>query len=330
MKLTTAISLGLSLYLIGPADAAYKLVDDYTANTFWNGFQFFDDADPTAGTVKYMDRVTANKQSLAGNLPNMGNAIYMGVDSVSQAPDGRASVRISSNKSYNKGLFIVDIQHMPGGICGTWPAFWMLGGPDAWPAAGEIDIVEGVNSNFQNLMTLHTSQGCTMNKSGKFTGNMTSTNCGSSNSDNTGCQIAESSKLSYGTAFNENGGGIFAAEWTSQAITIHFFPRNSTIPSDIPTGQSAANSSSPPPDTSKWPTPSAVFSGCQIDSHFKNMNLIFDTTFCGQWAGKPDVWSADPTCAAKAGTCADFVKNNPSEFKDAYWAVNSVRVWQDS
>ena len=330
MKLRTTISsLGLSLCLINPANAAYKLVDDYTATSFWNGFTFFDGQDPTDGTVKYLDRVAANKQSLAGNLPNMGNAIYMGVDSVSEASDGRASVRISSNKGYDKGLFVVDIAHMPGGICGTWPAFWLLGS-GTWPNNGEIDVVEGVNANSQNLMTLHTSQGCTMDKSGSFTGSMTSTNCGSSGSDNTGCQIQDPSKLSYGTAFNENGGGIYAVEWTSQAITIHFFPRNSTIPSDIPTGQSAANSTSATPDPSKWPKPSAVFSGCQIDQHFKNMSIIFDTTFCGQWAGKDNVWSADKSCAAKAGTCADFVKKNPSEFKDAYWAVNSVRVWQES
>ena len=330
MKPSSALSsLGLSLYLINPANAAYKLIDDYTANSFWNGFGFFDGSDPTDGTVQYVDRVTANKQSLAGNLPNAGNAIYMGVDHVSQSATGRASVRISSNKGYDKGLFILDITHMPGGICGTWPAFWLLGS-GTWPQNGEIDVIEGVNSNSQNLMTLHTSAGCTINKSDSFTGNMTSTNCVSGSGDNTGCQIQDSSPLSYGEAFNKNGGGIFAVEWTSQAITIHFFPRNGTIPSDIPTGQSAANSAAPPPNPPSWPKPTAVFSGCQIDSHFKNMSIIFDTTFCGQWAGKQDVWQADSTCAAKAGTCADFVKNNPSEFAEAFWSVNSVRVWQDS
>lgn len=35
---------------------------------------------------------------------------------------------------------------------------WMYG-PN-WPASGEIDIIEGVNLNTHNSITLHTSPGC--------------------------------------------------------------------------------------------------------------------------------------------------------------------------
>lgn len=35
---------------------------------------------------------------------------------------GRASIRIESKKTYTHALIISDIAHMPGGICGTWPA----------------------------------------------------------------------------------------------------------------------------------------------------------------------------------------------------------------
>lgn len=35
---------------------------------------------------------------------------------------GRESVRISTKKTFTHGLFIADIAHMPGTICGTWPA----------------------------------------------------------------------------------------------------------------------------------------------------------------------------------------------------------------
>jgi hypothetical protein len=55
---------------------------------------------------------------------------------------GRSSVRISSKKSWGTGsLVVVDLAHVPGGQCGTWPAMWLLG-PN-WPWGGEIDIIEG-------------------------------------------------------------------------------------------------------------------------------------------------------------------------------------------
>jgi hypothetical protein len=50
----------------------------------------------------------------------------MGVDSTNIASgSGRASVRVASKKSYNHGLIILDLAHMPGGICGTWPALYI-------------------------------------------------------------------------------------------------------------------------------------------------------------------------------------------------------------
>lgn len=91
----------------------------------------------------------------------------MGVDSTNVQPNGRPATRIMSTTSFNSGLVIVDVGHMPGGICGTWPAFWMLG--PSWPQTGEIDIIEGVNSGSTNTMSLHTSQGCTISEdNGRF------------------------------------------------------------------------------------------------------------------------------------------------------------------
>lgn len=59
----------------------------------------------------------------------VGTDNYLGVDYTTPLTVaggvGRGSVRIESKKTYNKGLFLVDIKHMPGGICGTWPAFWL-------------------------------------------------------------------------------------------------------------------------------------------------------------------------------------------------------------
>lgn len=50
----------------------------------------------------------------------------MGVDFQNVAPNGRASVRVSSKKSYDRVLVLADVEHMPGGICGTWPALYVL------------------------------------------------------------------------------------------------------------------------------------------------------------------------------------------------------------
>jgi hypothetical protein len=67
-----------------------------------------------------MNQTTAQNDGLIG-ISN--GSVYMGVDSANVASgSGRASVRVASKKTYNHGLIILDLVHMPGGICGTWPA----------------------------------------------------------------------------------------------------------------------------------------------------------------------------------------------------------------
>jgi hypothetical protein len=196
---------------------------------------------------------------------------------------------------------------------------WTVG-PN-WPNAGEIDIIEGVNEQSQNDITLHTSAGCSISNNGGFSGAITTPNCdvnAAGQPTNAGCQIASSDGRSYGSGFNAIGGGVYATEWTSDAIRVWFFPRGS-IPSD-------ASGSNPNP--AGWGTPMAMFSGgCNIDSSFQNQQIVFDTTFCGDWAG--NVWSSS-SCAAQAPTCQAFVQNNPSAFQQAYWSINSLKVYQSS
>jgi hypothetical protein len=191
----------------------------------------------------------------------------MGVDHLNVATGlGRSSVRVTSVKSYNHGLIILDLAHMPGGVCGTWPAFWMVG-PN-WPNNGEVDIIEGVNSQESNSMTLHTDAGCSITNNKEYTGTMTTTNCdvnAAGQALNAGCQINTPSTLSYGSGFNAQGGGVYATEWTSEAISIWFFPRGS-IPSDITNGS---------PNSAGWGEATANFSGgCDIDSHFQNQQIV--------------------------------------------------------
>jgi hypothetical protein len=299
----------------GIASAQYTIQDTYDTSNFFDSFSFFSGGDPTHGFVEYANTQTANETSLAGYA---NNAIYLGVDHTTMNPSGgRASVRMTSNAAYTHGLFITDIEHMPGGICGVWPAFWSFG-PN-WPSSGEIDIIEGVNGQTTNAVTLHTSSGCSMSNSGSASGSVLgSADCNAGNG-NIGCSQSTSSTQAYGTGFNAIGGGVYAMDWTSSAISIYFFPRGS-IPGDISSGN---------PNPSSWGAPQAMFSGsgCNIDAHFMNHNIIIDTTFCGDWAG--NVWSSG-SCAAKADTCQDYVANNPGDFVEAYWLINSVKVYKQS
>ena len=245
----------------------------------------------------------------------------MGVDSSNVASGrGRNSLRLSTKKIYNHGLVILDLAHMPGGACGTWPAFWMLG-PN-WPVNGEIDIIEGVNSQTNNAMTLHTNAGCSITSTGAFSGTMETSNCdvnAANQAANAGCSIDSTNSNSYGKGFNANGGGVYATEWTSNDISIWFFPRGS-IPSDISSGN---------PNPSGWGLPQAQFTGgCDIDEHVKDQQLVFDVTFCGDWAG--NVWSTDTTCASQGATCQAFVQNTPSAFQDTYWLINGLKVFTEN
>ncbi|KAF2831502.1 hypothetical protein CC86DRAFT_463379 [Ophiobolus disseminans] len=295
--------------------AGYVLEDDYMTD-FYGNFDFFTGQDPTEGFVQYVDEATARKTNLI--KANSSTAAVFGVDVVNKTPKGRPSIRIESKKKYDSGLIVLDVAHMPFG-CGTWPAFWTLG-PN-WPKGGEIDILEGVNEYTNNGMTLHTGPGCSIgNDATQFSGNVTTPNCdvaAEGQLKNVGCSIEHPSKQSYGAGLNQNGGGVYATSWNSDAISVYFFPRES-IPADV-LGDN--------PDPSAWGKPAAKFEGaCDIDKMFAEQQIIIDTTFCGQWAGK--IWE-DGSCAKKAKTCVDYVRDNPEAFTEAYWEINALKVYQD-
>jgi hypothetical protein len=168
-------------------------------------------------------------------------------------------------------------------------------------------------------MTLHTGPDCSISRDSAMLGNVSTDNCDVNafgQSNNQGCQIKAEDDRSYGTGFNDNGGGVYATEITADFINIFFFPRGS-IPWDI---------SSASPNPSSWGTPMAVFKGdCDIAATFKKMRLVFTNTFCGDWAG--NAWDSG-SCAYKANTCVDYVQYHPEAFEDAYWSVNSLRVYK--
>jgi len=120
-------SLALALTGVTAAMATYTLQDTYSGSNFFNKFTFFTGADPTHGFVNYLSYQNALNGGLIPNasVPKWGVDTY---NTLSTSGTGRSSVRIASNAVYNHGLFIADIEHMPGSICGVWPAYWLLGG----------------------------------------------------------------------------------------------------------------------------------------------------------------------------------------------------------
>ena len=137
----------------------------------------------------------------------------MRVETTGQVSGNRKSVRITTTATYTGALVVLDAVHMPTG-CATWPAFWS-NGPN-WPAGGEIDIVEGVNTNADNQATIHTNHGCTIPSSSSsalgISGNVVGgTNCAALETGNAGCGMVATQSNTYGAGFNSNGGGVYAS-----------------------------------------------------------------------------------------------------------------------
>lgn len=292
--------------------------DTYNTSNFFQSFSFFTGADPTHGTVDYVDNTTA----FANNLSYIswdGKVIMKGDDTTTlQAGQNRESVRVSSNKLYNTGLFVLDINRAPWG-CGVWPAFWTLGN-GVWPSTGEIDIIEGVHDNEHNQVTWHTSAGCNLTPpvNNSYTGtiveynNQTNLDCEGS-ATLPGCGVIEWSQASYGPTFDAQGGGIFAMKWDQDGISVWNFYRVA-IPQDILEGI---------PNPANWPNPTATLepAGCDPLTFFVNHSIIFDITFCGDWAGNSYATSGCP------GTCSDRLMD-PDNFVNASWSINSLKVYR--
>ncbi|KAJ3734878.1 glycoside hydrolase family 16 protein [Lentinula guzmanii] len=291
--------------------------DEYSGSTFFDNFSFYTGADPTHGTVNFLNATTAFSDGLAYVQDN--GIVIMKGDNTTTLAEGvnRNSVRISSNKQYNTGLFILDTNQAPWG-CGVWPAFWTVGG-GTWPLTGEIDIIEGVHDNEHNQVTWHTGPNCTLTPEGNFTGTIVqtngvnNTNCDGNDNDNAGCGITEWSRASYGPFFDQQGGGVFAMKWDENGIAVWSFYR-AAIPQDIQAGS---------PNPSGWGNPVAALEagGCDPITNFVNHSIIFDITFCGDWAGNSYATSGCP------GTCSEQLME-PSNFDNATWSINSIKVYR--
>lgn len=295
------------------ANKTWTKVDMYEGQAFLDQWKFetYPNGDPTHGFVNYQSQADALNKKLA--IVD-GKTLTLAVDDFTPLKSGqnRDSVRISSKKTYNSGLFIADFAAMPA-ACGAWPAWWSVG-PN-WPHGGEIDVIEGVDVKGSNRMTLHTGDSCTIDRA-QQTGKAAGTECKSSNGDNNGCGVIDPDPTSFGQGFNQAQGGVFAHEWLPESgIRIWHFQR-SNIPSDITSGS---------PNPANWPAPAAAFPaspGCDFAKQFTDHVLTIDTTICGDWAGSSGSYSA----SGCPGTCADIVAN-AANFATAKWKVNYIAVY---
>lgn len=104
--------------------SVYSLDTDFKPANFFNNFNFWDGDDPTHGFVRY---VNESRAWSSGYIMTSKEKVFMSPDRFNVAPNGRESVRIESKKRWQYGLFVLVLDHMPGGQCGSWPAFWLCG-----------------------------------------------------------------------------------------------------------------------------------------------------------------------------------------------------------
>ncbi|RDA96100.1 hypothetical protein CP533_1808 [Ophiocordyceps camponoti-saundersi (nom. inval.)] len=299
---------------------AYALTSSFAGQSLLNGFDWFDGVDPSHGSVAYQSRANAEAKGLFSVDENTG-VVRLKVDHQHRySPhEGRPSIRLESKETYNHGLFISDFLHMPPSQCGLWPAFWAYG--SEWPKGGEVDIIEGVNTLHRNAITAHTVEGCVLESSSDspYSGTMSGTKC-AVGSQNIGCGFSSplNETTSYGDGFNAANGGVYAMLWDSGHIKVWHFPRGD-IPADIEAKR---------PDPKRWKHPVAVFGGskCAVDSFFKNMKLVININFCGDWGNA--VWGKTDQCNVFAPTCSEYVASSPQAFANAYWDVRYIDTYR--
>ena len=167
--------VGPPLQPVGP----YHLIERQEGMDFFQYYNFYEGRD-SVGSNGYLMYVSEERALELGILnvtmeqdtenvydaSNSSNAtaepfVYMASAPTADGP--RESIRLEGKRRFHRGLFIIDLRHMPAG-CGVWPAFWLTDEAN-WPVNGEIDIVEGtkmrMRASFQSLrMTMSAVQQC--------------------------------------------------------------------------------------------------------------------------------------------------------------------------
>ncbi|GAX16484.1 hypothetical protein FisN_19Lh064 [Fistulifera solaris] len=342
----------------------FQLIELQQGANLLNYYDFLDGPDSagSAGFQTYVSRRRAHQLQLLQIHPD--GALIM--KSAPNAGNKRFSIRLEGKRRFNRGLFVLHVDHIPAG-CGTWPAFWLTD-EDHWPYHGEIDIVEGVNDQSHAKTALHTAESCSMYaqvppyaQTGEwdrstgipntYTGildhetSVPADNCwvlAPHQWSNQGCVVTHSHNNTLGARFNEQGGGIYVLDWDPDHgyIKSWVFPQSQGYPANLEQATLSAESDSPvAPNPNDWhQAPYAYFaiganSSCSSD-HFSNMRLIFNLAFCGTVAGNRFVQDCPDLAAQFAvkddvvATCNAYVASEPEALEEAYWKIKGVYVYQ--
>jgi hypothetical protein len=302
----------------------YEVEDRYLPGDFFDKFDFFEskygtgnaqDIDPTQGFVNYRSREFSEASGLISTTAE-GACIYANHKDVFDGSYGRDSVRIESKQSYTHGLFVWTFDHLPAPTCGAWPAVWSYG-PD-WPNNGEMDVYENWNLASDNLITGHTNgaSSCTISQA-NFSGIEGTPDCNTYASTQyygQGCSVTEENGQ-----WGQTAGGVYAMEWTSDAISVWSWPV-AAAPLDVQNSE---------PDPSSWGEPhfQIVASLCNLDQMFANHKLVLNIDFCGTTAGNPTVWSLSGCPIQKYPTCQSYVAANPQAFANVYYQVRGIDIY---
>jgi hypothetical protein len=144
----------------------YQLVECQEGEEFFDFYDFYDGEDSlgSAGYNRYVNDKRAFSTGIANvskdNDDSNGDEEFVYMSSQPTVKGPRESVRLEGRTLWNRGLFILDLRHMPAG-CGVWPAFWLTN-EEHWPEYGEIDVVEGINNQTLAKTAMHTSDRCSM------------------------------------------------------------------------------------------------------------------------------------------------------------------------
>ncbi|CAJ1329242.1 unnamed protein product [Effrenium voratum] len=277
---------------------------------FFDLFHFIE-TDSNNGATHYVPHYEAKRLGIVEEHSN--HAIMRAGPRSPSKRMKRTSAKIFSKSYWNYFLVTMRFTHVPFG-CGVWPAFWTHAPRSVWPNGGELDILEWAN-DFPGQVSFHTGE---RNKCRLHHQAMNPPGCTpmpDTNGMNYDCDTHYPSKL--GCAPNRlpihpgnhwaNQPGVVAAEWTPEFVKVFYIPEaelekaglegagapqpddwDQYIMSYLPFKKSEdlESGTCPNPDKVLWP-----------------QQLVFQTSFCGDWAGK--TWGNSGSCVNVVGPTMD-------------------------